>query len=100
MTSLGVSLRVEALDLPNPARLTEDQRCGRRCCWCPTPLTVETAVDLGERRHPEHWFPRCCPTCIRSQARNHVSMCETCVEQPGACETAAALKQLVRERSR
>jgi hypothetical protein len=27
-------------------------------------------------------------------------MCETCVETPGACETAAALRQLVREHAR
>lgn len=100
MTRPGVSLRVEVLDLPDPARLTDDQRCGRQCLWCPASLTVETAVDLGERRHPEHWFPRCCPTCIRERARTHGSMCEVCVETPGACETAAALKQLVREHSR
>lgn len=100
MTSTGVSLRANTLDLPNPARLTEDQRCGRRCCWCPTRLTAETAVDLGERREPMHWFPRCCPACIRAQARTHGGMCEVCVEQPAACETAAALRQLVREHSR
>lgn len=100
MTSLGASLRVEVLDLPDPARLTEDQRCGRRCCWCVGRLTAETAVDLGERREPIHWFPRCCPTCIQAASRTHVSMCETCVEKPGDCETAAALRQLVREYSR
>lgn len=100
MTSLGASLRADTLDLPNPARLTEDQRCGRRCCWCERALTVETAVDLGRRREPTAWFPRCCPACIRAEARTHVSMCEMCVETPGACETAAALRQLVREHSR
>ena len=100
MTSTGVSLRIEALDLPNPARLTEDQRCGRDCCWCAVRLTALTAVDLGERRAPLHWFPRCCPACIRAASRSHVAMCETCVETPAACETAAALRQLVREHSR
>lgn len=100
MSSPGVSLRANALDLPSPARLTEDQRCGRRCCWCTAKLTVETAVDLGERIEPFHWFPRCCVTCIQAAAYDHVSRCETCVEQPGACETAAALSQLVREHSR
>lgn len=97
MTSLGASLRVEVLDLPDPAGLTEDQRCGRCCCWCAARLTVETAVDLGERKEPTHWFPRCCPSCIRAADRSHVGMCETCVETPGDCETAAALRQLVRE---
>ncbi|WP_319052712.1 hypothetical protein [Streptomyces europaeiscabiei] len=101
-TQTSTTLELDALDLPDPAGLTDNQRCGRHCCWCPTPtpLTVETAVDLGERRHPMHWFPRCCPTCIRAQARTHGGMCEVCVEEPGACETAAALKQLVREHSR
>lgn len=91
---------LDTLDLPNPARLTPDQVRGGDCCWCEAVLTAETAVDLGERREPEHWFPRCCPTCIRAEARTHGGMCETCVEQPGACETAAALSQLVREHSR
>jgi hypothetical protein len=92
----------DTLDLPDPAKLNADQVRGGHCLWCPTPapLTVETAVDLGERIEPFHWFPRCCVTCIRAQARNHVSMCEVCVEQPAACETAAALKRLVREHSR
>lgn len=96
------TLVLDTLDLPDPARLTEDQRCGRHCLWCPTPtpLTVETAVDLGERKEPMHWFPRCCVTCIRSAAYDHVSRCETCVETPAACETAAALKHLVREHNR
>jgi hypothetical protein len=94
------ALELDTLALPNPVKLNTDQVRGGHCCWCDMVLTAETAVDLGERRHPVHWFPRCCPTCIRSQARNHVSMCETCVEQPGACETAAALRQLVREHSR
>lgn len=90
----------DTLALPDPAGLTEEQRRGRRCCWCPTRLTAETAVDLGERKDPVHWFPRCCPACIQAEDRDHVSMCETCVETPGACETAAALRQLVREHSR
>lgn len=91
---------IDALALPDPVRITEDQRCGRHCCWCAGPLTVETAVDLGERRYPVHWFPRCCAPCIRAASNSHVGMCETCVETPGACETAAALRHLVREHSR
>lgn len=94
------TLVLDTLDLPNPARLDDAQVRGGHCCWCDSVLTAETAVDLGERREPMHWFPRCCPACIRSQARNHVSMCETCVETPGDCETAAALRHLVREHSR
>jgi hypothetical protein len=94
------TLVLDTLDLPDPAGLTEDQRCGRHCLWCPTPLTVETAVDLGERRTPLHWFPRCCPPCIQERARTHGGMCEVCVETPAACQTAAALRQLVREHSR
>jgi hypothetical protein len=100
MTSLREELRANTLDLPNPARLNADQVRGGHCCWCNTALTAETAVDLGERRHPTHWFPRCCPTCIRAADHAHVGMCEICVETPGACQTAATLKQLVREHSR
>lgn len=94
------ALALDTLDLPDPAGLTEDQLCGRQCCWCPAPLTIETAVDLGQRREPVAWFPRCCPSCIQAADRTHVGMCETCVERPGACETAAALRQLVREHNR
>jgi hypothetical protein len=99
-TSESTAAELDALALPDPARLEEDQRCGRQCLWCPTLLTVENAVDLGERREPEHWFPRCCTTCIRAADRAHNGMCETCVETPGACETAAALRHLVREHAR
>lgn len=94
------ALEADALALPDPAKLNADQVRGGHCCWCNTPLTAVTAVDLGERRHPMHWFPRCCTTCIRATDRSHVGMCETCVEEPGACETAAALRQLVREYAR
>ncbi|MBP5883189.1 hypothetical protein QBA57_28510 [Streptomyces scabiei] len=100
MTPRTPTLELDTLALPDPAKLGSDQARGGHCCWCDTALTAESAVDLGERREPMHWFPRCCPACIRSQARNHVSMCETCVERPGACVTAAALRQLVREHSR
>lgn len=94
------SIRVlDTLDLPNPARLGDAQVRGGHCCWCDKPLTAETAVNLVERTEPIHWFPRCCVSCIRAQDRAHGGMCETCVETPGACETAAALRQLVREHS-
>jgi hypothetical protein len=94
------TLVLDTFDLPNPARLTADQVRGGDCCWCRTVLTAETAVDLGERRHPMHWFPRCCRPCMLATDRTHVGICETCIEQPGACQTAAALRQLVREHAR
>jgi hypothetical protein len=94
------TLVLDALDLPNPARLTPDQVRGCHCCWCDQTLTPETAVDLGERRHPLHWFPRCCRSCMLATDGAHVGMCETCVEKPGACETATALRQLVRDHAR
>lgn len=99
-TQTSTTLELDALALPDPARLTEDQRCGRHCLWCPASLTVETAVDLGERRHPMHWFPRCCPSCIQAADRTHAGMCELCAINAADCETAAALRQLVREHTR
>lgn len=93
-------LVLDTLDLPDPARLTADQVRGGHCCWCRVALTAETAVDLGERRHPLHWFPRCCPTCIRAADRSHAGICEQCAINAADCETAAALRQLVRQHSR
>jgi hypothetical protein len=94
------TLVLDTLDLPNPAHLTPDQVRGGHCCWCRTVLTAETAVDLGERREPEHWFPRCCPTCIQAADRTHAGMCELCAINAADCKTAAALRQLVREHTR
>ncbi|MEU9338058.1 hypothetical protein AB0D49_33685 [Streptomyces sp. NPDC048290] len=54
---------LDLLALPLLECLTDAQTRGAVCVWDPTedPLTVETAIDLGERQHNDsHWFPRAC----------------------------------------
>ncbi|MDX2837959.1 hypothetical protein PV377_02895 [Streptomyces ipomoeae] len=97
MSSLREEFRADALALPDPAKLTADQVRGGHCCWCDTPLTAETAVDLGERRHPMHWFPRCCRPCIHATNRTHPGMCEQCAINAADCPTAHALRHLAQE---
>jgi hypothetical protein len=94
------------LGLPEPGDLSAAQLCGEICIWGGESLSAATAVDLGPRTtvlpggQRIQWFPRCCVSCIQAADRSHNGMCETCVETPGACETAAALRQLVREHAR
>lgn len=97
------------LPLPEPEALTEPQLCGRACAWCETPLSNDTAIDLGERTSNAHgttasWFPRTCRTCmgphVQQTAAHHASMCELCVDNLAACDTARALRRLSLEHTR
>ncbi|MFI2632645.1 hypothetical protein ACH5A2_19935 [Streptomyces collinus] len=83
--------------------LAETQRRGAACVWCQTRLTIETAVDLGERTGPANvkTFPRGCPDCVRAAALHtygaHADTCEQCVDDPSLCETRRALRRLALE---
>lgn len=95
------------LVLPDPAIILEDQRRGALCVWDKTPLTLATAVDLGELDSPiGRWWPRSCPACVADRAHRglleHAPGCEDCRKQPSpgeptVCETARVLYRLVKE---
>ncbi|MCH0561966.1 MULTISPECIES: hypothetical protein [unclassified Streptomyces] len=95
-----------SLDVPSLDEQTEAQQRGAGCVWCDTPLTAETAVDLGERRHRLldghfHTYPRGCRACTHQAANRglqaHVAECEQCVDDVGQCETGLAWTRLMRE---
>ena len=97
---------VALLEVPGLDGLTEPQLRGASCIWCNTPLTTETAIDLGERRHRRldgHYstFPRGCHDCTLREALtalfDHAPLCEQCTDSPEGCDTAAALRRLMRE---
>jgi hypothetical protein len=83
--------------------LTALQVRGAACVWCATTLTIETAVDLGERRGPGGVavFPRGCNSCVRAAALRtygvHTDTCEQCVDNPILCDIRRALRRLALE---
>ncbi len=100
---------VALLDLPAPETLSEPQMCGRACVWCRTPLSNDSAVDLGARSVDAHgvattWFPRADKRCVGSRAYaelfEHAVGCEPCRETAVGCDKAVALRRLVREARR
>lgn len=91
-----------ALALPRREQLPDDQQRGTRCVWCPTVLTVESCVDLGEQRDgDELWFPRSCRGCAASRAHDaafaHAGICEQCTDDADACHVRRVLYRLVRQ---
>jgi hypothetical protein len=91
------------LPLPKVSALSALQARGAACVWCQTQLTIETAVDLGERPEPSGvtLFPRGCPDCVRAAALRtygmHADTCEQCVDNPILCDTRRALRRLALE---
>lgn len=70
--------------------MTDGQREGRACPWCNTAVTLETGVDLGERRLDRAGdviHPVACRSCANRQARasfaHHCRMCFRCKD--GEC---------------
>ncbi|MEU3507976.1 hypothetical protein ABZ733_08590 [Streptomyces longwoodensis] len=97
---------ISLLDLPPLDDLTEDQVRGTACVWCATGLSMDTAVDLGERRHKRldgsySTFPRACRPCTRAAGiralADHAPLCEQCTDDPGTCPEGMALQRLIRE---
>ncbi|MYS91462.1 MULTISPECIES: hypothetical protein [Streptomyces] len=84
------------------SNLTGVQTRGASCAWCQTPLTIETAVDLGERPGPGGVtiFPRGCCTCVRSVAdrvyKIHVAKCSQCLRNQH-CPDRDGLRHLASE---
>ncbi|MET8824806.1 DUF6415 family natural product biosynthesis protein [Streptomyces sp. NPDC004610] len=71
MSTLVNDIPAETLVLPALGTLSDAQVRGEVCVWdaAEKPLTVETAVDLGERESDgdRRWFPRAC----RHHAEQH-----------------------------
>jgi hypothetical protein len=91
------------LPLPKVSGLSALQARGAACVWCQIRLTIETAVDLGERSGPGNVlvFPRGCQECVRAAALRtygaHADTCEQCVDNPVLCDTRRALRRLALE---
>jgi hypothetical protein len=83
--------------------MSDPQFRGAACAWCAVILAPATAVDLGERRIRllDRYLtarPRGCRLCVAEQLpatqQAHAAGCEQCVDTPGVCETARALRHL------
>lgn len=111
-TSRETTPTLEALALlpvPDWSDLSEQQGRGTICVWCGSILTPAIAVSLGVRRirvldgHLDT-FPRACRPCMRTKsqqaAKDHPGMCESCADNPALCDTAQALRRLVRKYTR
>ena len=107
-TSEDIEDALALLPLPDLDGLTDDQTRGATCVWCPVdspPLTVETAIDLGEHMSllsgstsPMRWFPRSCRDCTAAYAlralHDHVLRCEQCTDNPACCDVGRVLRRL------
>lgn len=85
------------------AAVSDPQFRGAACSWCAVILSPATAVDLGPRRIRllDRYLtarPRGCRVCVAERLpatqQAHVAGCEQCVDGPGVCETARALRHL------
>ncbi|MFJ8154794.1 hypothetical protein [Streptomyces sp. NPDC094468] len=99
--SLSPEAALPLLLLPDVADLTEEQRRGTACVWRGTPLTTETAIDLGERHDAGVlWFPRSDRRGVHDAAMHtlhlHSQSCEQCADDYRGCETGYGLVRLER----
>ncbi|ODA69500.1 hypothetical protein [Streptomyces sp. AVP053U2] len=91
------------LPLPQVIGLTETQRRGAECVWCETPLTAETARDLGERPTSDgtRIWPRGCTPCVCTESRRvfslHSRSCQRCLRSEQGCPDRRALRALALE---
>ncbi|CAL9433008.1 hypothetical protein [Streptomyces sp. enrichment culture] len=97
---------VAALVLPELDEVTPEQARGVRCVWCPTALTTETAVDMGEHLATDdgrraRWYPRACHPCAARRAHRglfaHTAHCQACRTTAAGCEVGRILVRLLRE---
>ncbi|MDT0469110.1 hypothetical protein [Streptomyces gibsoniae] len=99
---------LEVFKLPGLDGLTDDQTRGRTCVWDRDEvLTIETAVDLGERMSPlrgstslMRWFPRSCrehaATAAYKALFDHTTACSRCKAHPSGCPVGDVLRRLAR----
>jgi hypothetical protein len=97
------------LPVPDHGDMSDRQFKGTACVWCGTPVSTDTAVDLGQRRIrlPDGHItvsPRACRDCapgqIAAAVEQHASMCESCADSTTGCDIAGALRRLGLEASR
>jgi hypothetical protein len=92
---------VDRLVLPERDEVTDTQARGVTCVWCPTPLTTETAVDMGEHHDEQgaRWYPRGCHPCAAQKAHTglfeHIRECSACRTTDAACEVGRCLIRLI-----
>ncbi|MFJ8146539.1 hypothetical protein ACIQ6R_15930 [Streptomyces sp. NPDC096048] len=86
--------------------MTDAQREGESCAWCNTPLSPETAVDLGERplvTLASSFHPIGCRPCTNKAARRdyatHPRTCLTC-NRGDHCDTSQGLRRIALETRR
>ncbi|WP_259471417.1 hypothetical protein [Streptomyces shenzhenensis] len=98
---------LEVLTLPDLDGLDEARGAGRVCIWCGQPLTIETAVDLGEQKADAGTcFPRACRKCVADRAHRglftHTPTCDLCGTKATAarCIVGRGLYRLVRDNRR
>lgn len=93
------TLTAQPVEVPDPAKLSVPQTCGRACVWCAAPLVTETAIELGSRSVRRFdtdfvWFPRTCRLCaIRHAYRallDHAQQCDQCAADPARCTEGTA----------
>lgn len=90
------------LPIPKTLGLSALQTRGAACVWCQDRLTIETAVDLGERPGPGGVtiFPRGCASCARGVAARvypiHTANCRAC-RRNACCPDRVALRRLASE---
>lgn len=93
----------DLLPLPSLNDQSGQQQRGIACVWCAVTLATDTAVDLGPRlirllSNHVTMYPRGCRLCVAERIpaarQDHVAGCEQCVDAPGVCETARALRHL------
>lgn len=97
-------LEALAPEFPALEALTEDQAAGRACVWDAERLTLESAVDLGERQGEDgRWFPRACRKCTGLHAHrvllDHGSHCPLCASEATVadCVVGRGLYRLQRD---
>ncbi|MEU6605348.1 hypothetical protein ABZ922_09820 [Streptomyces shenzhenensis] len=98
---------LDVLGLPDLDSLDEAREAGRVCIWCGEPLTIETAVDLGEQEAEDGTcFPRACRRCVADRAHRglfaHTPMCDLCEMEATAanCSVGRSLYRLVGDNRR
>ncbi|MEV0981187.1 hypothetical protein [Streptomyces sp. NPDC049915] len=97
------------LEVPSLNDQSGMQVRGAACVWDGAPLTAETAVELGERRHRRldgrySTFPRGCAPCVAARAHrallDHGGSCEQCLDNRELCYVGRTLYRLVRNARR
>ncbi|MBL1108505.1 hypothetical protein JK361_28625 [Streptomyces sp. 5-8] len=91
-----------SLQFPDLGTLPDERGRGAACLWGGEPLSIATALDLGEHPHEgTTLFLRGCRVCTLRAAlaahKAHPGMCEQCTDDPSICEIRRGLRRLALE---